>query len=271
MCFILLYFCTKKSHRRDIPAPPEKSTLPRIEGCMDAPFRQEGYIAFNINKKLAAARNIQKYGPRHHLKSSIPEPDIEALGERDTAVSVEMIQPHPNDLLQDNPRPSLYQDFKKMTTNRSSPHNNLSLPALSTIEADPSSPRAAVYRRYKHALKRRSKSNDTHTKQHNNNDLFDDELSVGSSVTTQINANALNKPNKSNVNDDDDDDNEVDVKEALKIIIVPENELARPLLKLQALFRAKCNRVKTSLERRFADSFNDMLRWAFNTWVIKLP
>ena len=240
---------------------------------MDAPFRQEGYIAFNINKKLAAARNIQKYGPRHHLKSYLPEPEpnSEALGERDTAVSVEMIQPHPNDLLQDNPRPSQYQDFKKMTTNRSSPHNNLSLPALSTIEANPSSPRAAVYRRYKHALKKRS--NEYHTKdtkqQNNNNDLFDDELSVGSSVThhqtqtTQI--NALNNPNKLNIDGrggggDGDDDDEVDVKEALKIIIVPENELSRPLLKLQALFRAKCNRVKTALERRFADSFNDMMR-----------
>jgi hypothetical protein len=176
-----------------------------------------------------------------------------------------------------------------MTTNRSAPHNNLSLPALSTIEANPSSPRAAIYRRYKHALKKRS--NEYHTKntkdikdtqqQNNSIDLFDDELSVGSSVTrhqtqtTQI--NALNNPNKLNIDGGGgigrggDDEDEVDVKEALKIIIVPENELSRPLLKLQALFRAKCNRVKTALERRFADSFNDMMRWAFNTWVIKSP
>lgn len=243
-------------------APP--SVLPNIEGHEDVPFRIEGYLAVDIDRKLADARSIQKYGPRNHMKSNFPEL-IPVVVQRDFAKAVDMIRPEPNDILETIPASKIYQHLQMHTNDNFS--NPFEQPPLSQIEANPDSPRAATYRRYKHALKyagskakRRERRNNGRSGDAFGNTQDDDLSSVVSALDDGGEVDEVDDGVSS-------DGSDVDRTEALKVYIVGENNLTRPIEKQQQIMKEKCKRVRYALERRFMNSFAEMQKWAFDIWV----
>ena len=238
------------------PECEKLAPLPKLEGCEDAKYRQEKYLAGDIDRKLAEMRTLQKYGPKHHLKSEFPELDPEEVV-IDRSKGVPEFKPEPNDLISENPPRKLYQHLQlHKNDNGVDPYEQKH---ISSIEVNPKSPRRATLRRYKHALK------PGHVGSEDNPSVSSANSSVNSYYHTVADddVSILSGINPIGIHAEND---EVDMEQALGLLVLPDYALERPSKKLERLLKAKFARVRGALERRFMNGVEESYRWAFTIW-----
>lgn len=273
---LMIDFVSSVSSYQDLiripPKAPGKVGLPHMEGLEDIPFRWEGYMSSDINRKIFEMQSLKKYGPKNHLKSDFPEMQpVNADGsevtdsDRDKAISQWMIVPEKNDVVEPPSGPYTHFQFHK-DEGYIDPY---AVPPLEHREANPLSPRRAINRRYKHAIRGSPGDYESDV-----GSEWDDDasgisqisgLSVNSdrvgSVVSKLSMGSDYKPSE---------EPPLDKEKLLKILVLPESELHYPH-EMEYLHQMRRNtKVFEILRKNFTRFAEWMLLDAFHTWVVNM-